>query len=158
MLSELDFLGQTGRSEAPIITLSRPLPARKGVPGSLWAMAVAWYLLVHGFPLLLNGLMPQGSRDPAEYRSHSNLSPAAEAKLNRVVRDVIQRLHISNQRQLRMLFLVPGALFTVSGIVVFVWANKRQNRQAREIDRLYDLNVAKITLADPGMPSLFRSW
>ena len=135
----LEHLRQMGQAQAPVVELFHPMPARKPVLTGLWAILIAYYIFVHSIPLLAVGVMPHDAKD-----SPSHLTPAGLAKMERLMRPVIRRLHISNTKELRMLFWVPGVILTCVGIGFLVWGSKRQGDQTRENNRLYDLELERI--------------
>ncbi len=140
-LSELDHQRQMGRTTARVVELLQPMPKRPVAGKGLWPLAIAFFLFVHGLPLLAVGVLPHEAND------HPSVSsPAEQAKLERLMRPWVRELHITNERQLRMLFWLPGALLVAAAVGVFVWGDKRQRRQLIEINRVYDLELEKIIL------------
>ncbi len=132
-LAELEHLRQVGWTTAPVIELLRPMPQRPVCSVGLWAMAVAFYLFIHGFPLLAVGALPHDSKG-----SDSRLTPAEQNKMERLMRPVMRRLHIANENQLRMLFWLPGGLLSAGAIGIWVWGNRRQSQKTVEINQVYD--------------------
>ncbi len=153
-LSEVAQLRQLGKTDAPIVELSQPLPERRPVLRGLWPLVLGCYLFIHGLPLLAVGAMPF---DAKETHSSPDLSPAEQAKLEGVLRKVFQELHISNWKQFRMLFLVPGAILTATGLALAVLGKRHQRREAAEVNRLHDLEVDKITCGRIGSDGPHRS-
>jgi len=151
-LSELEHLRKLGRTEAPVVELLRPMPQRPVSYAGLWALSLAFLLLVHGFPLLLVGVLPHDTKEPPR-----PLSPPQQAKMEQLMRPLIRGLHISNERQLRLLFSLSGGLLTATAIGICVWSDRRLKRQLREINRLYDLELDKITAAVAAMSGTFES-
>ncbi|HWI59444.1 MAG TPA: hypothetical protein VNZ22_19605 [Bacillota bacterium] len=149
LLAELEYLRQRGRSEAPVMELSQPMPRRKPALQGMWAMGLAYYLLMHGFPLLGVGVLPHDSKDS----SPSRFTPAEETKIEQGMRQVIKRLKISNMKQFRMLFWVPGAVLTGTGLGCFVGSWRRQSRQAAAINQLYDLELAGLACSQQPIPN-----
>jgi hypothetical protein len=152
LLSELEQLRQLGRTSAPVVDLVQPMPERSGPSMGLWPLAVAYYLFIHGSPLLAVGILPPDSKD-----SRSHLSPTQRAKLEQVLGPAMRRLNISSPQQVQMLFWLPGGLLTAAAIGVFVWGYKRQNYEMKEINRTYDLELEKIMRRGPAASNLIKS-
>jgi len=147
LLSELEYMRQREHNAAPIIELSRPMPRRPVSFKGLWTHAFAFYLLIHGMPLLGVGLLMND-----RHKEPSSISPAGQARMERVMRPLVRGLHISTWKQLRMLFWIPGGLMVSGSIGLAAWSCTRRNREQIEMDRAYDLELAKITAS--AMPSL----
>jgi hypothetical protein len=136
VLSELEYLRQSGRTQAPVIELSQPMPERKVIRKGGWAMGLGFYLLVHGVSLLGIGLSP--------WHSGPGRNPEGTNRVESGMRPVIRRLHISNQEQLRMVFWVPGAILTSAGLGLGISGARRLKRATTENNRRYDLELEKL--------------
>ncbi|MGA2867050.1 MAG: hypothetical protein ABSF95_21450 [Verrucomicrobiota bacterium] len=114
-LSELEHLRQVGSNPAPVIQLPEPcLPraSRRHLRGMVM-LALGFWCLVHGLPLLGVGLLPPGRR-PDEPRSASEFTPKETAKLQRTV----TRLFPSRE-QYRLFLLVTGGGMTALGLGLY---------------------------------------
>jgi hypothetical protein len=150
-LSELEYLRQAGRTVAPAVELPQPMPERSFPSAGLWATALAFYLFVHGLPLLAVGVLPHDHKN-----SGSDSSPARQTQIQRIMRLVVRRLHISNEKQLRMLFWLPGGLLTTAGIGLTVWETRRSNREVRAIYQGYDSELEAIRRSGVATPGWFK--
>ena len=139
-LSEVEILRQRGVTKALVVELVRPMPERKLNAKGLWAIALAFLLFVHGFPLLMVGLMPHDSKDKT-----SHPTPNEQRNLERAMRVVVREFHVTNLKELRMLFGLSGGALTGAAIGVYAWGVRQQNRQAVENNRLFDLDVDRST-------------
>lgn len=128
--SEVEHLRQRNITEVPLVELaeSLPTPKRRRIRGMV-AVALGFYLFIHGCPLLLVGLTasdkPAGSKDDTRPPS-----PGVE-KLGRLLAK-----HFSSAKQLRIAFVFTGAVLTGTSLACYVWglhaARKEDNDSACE--------------------------
>jgi len=85
------------------------------------AVALGFYLFVHGFPLLLVGVFqPTGHSDPSQ--SKSRFSAKETAKLKRIV-----VRSFSSPQQFRVFVLVAGSTLTTLGVALYLWGLSTAN-------------------------------
>lgn len=121
-----------------MVELLRPMPERRRNLSGLWSTGLAFYLFARGFPLLMVGLMPHNSKDNPTHPTANE-----QRNLERALRGVVRKFHITNSKELRMLFWLPGGALTGAAIGVFSWGIRQQKRQADENNRVFDLEVGR---------------
>jgi hypothetical protein len=116
-LSELEHLRQRGVNSTRVVRLSRPAPPKvtSGRVRSMLAVALGFYCLLHGLPLLGAGLLPS-DRHADESRSSSQFTAKERAKLGRFVGQTF-----SSAQQFRRFFLVVGGGLTALGAGFYFW-------------------------------------
>jgi len=150
LLSEFDYLRQTGRTNAPVLELSGPIPTPAiGLKG-LWAIMLALMLFVPGMGLWMAGLGSADAKAPA-----APSTPAESQQAERVARWVVSHLLIKNERQWRRLLWGTGSTLTASAVGLVIWGTRRQNREKRKNQRQFELDLARLTVAHTP-PDTFR--
>lgn len=125
LLSELEYFRQLGANAAPIVRLPEPRPvAVTRTPiRPMIALGIAFWLFVHGIPLLAAGLLPE-RRNPDEGRRESRFSESEIAKLGRTA-----MRFFDSSAQLRRFALITGAGMTALGVGVQVWGLASRKKQ-----------------------------
>jgi hypothetical protein len=110
-LSEMEQLRQVGSITAEVVRLAQPLVRKKANRRlrSMAAVAVGFYFLMHGLPLLLGGLLP-ASGESEQPRSKSQLTAREEAKFRKVVLE-----HFASAEEFRRFIVFAGVSLTVLG-------------------------------------------
>jgi hypothetical protein len=110
-VSELDHLRQMQRNAAPLVRQAQgsTTPRANRTFPSIVALALGFYLLLHGLPLFVAGLTPP-TRQPDHSSSTSRFSVKERSKLKRTV-----ARHFSSPQQFRMFLLVVGGGLTGLG-------------------------------------------
>jgi hypothetical protein len=121
VVSELDQFRETGSNTAPVFHFSEPDPPKSShrrIRGTV-ALAISWWLLIHGIPLLGVGLLPPPKRtDPAADNSRFTAKELAKIQSTAV-------RFFSSPTQLRTFALVTGAGITALGGGVYLWGLSR---------------------------------
>jgi hypothetical protein len=128
-LSELEQLQRAGSTSAEVVRLPQPL-VRKKVNRRLRsaaAVALGFYFLIHGLPVLGGCLFP-ASGETEQSRPGSRLSARGKAKLREFV-----ALHFSSLEEFRKFMILAGASLTALGAGLYFWglsAIKKENALA----------------------------
>jgi len=118
VVAELEQHRKSGSNTAPVIHLTEPnVPkiSNRRLHGTV-LLALAWWLLVHGTPLLGVGLLtPLKPTDPSASTSRFNERESAKIQKTAV-------RFFSSANQLRIFMLVAGGGMTALGGGFYVWA------------------------------------
>jgi hypothetical protein len=131
LLSELNHLRQLGSNRAELIHLKEPFAA-KHPPRKLRcfvASAFAFWLLVHGLPLLGVGLESFSKNHHRDLDSAERFSPKESAKLQQTL-----ALHFRSFAQFRAFLLISGGAMTGMAAGLYVWSFRalRKSRHPEE--------------------------
>ena len=141
LLSELEGLRQREVTEVRVIEFDQPLPQRNFPSGGLWAGVLGFCIFFLGMFLLIPGL---ASFDHEKPTHRPRPVPAGQSDFERTLSYAVRRLHISNERQLRMLFWAPGSVLMVAGSIILLLDSRRQRRLMAEGYRLFDLELERM--------------
>jgi len=110
-LSEMEQLRQVGSITAEVVRLTQPLVRKKANRRlrSTAAVAVGFYFLMHGIPLLGGGLLP-ASGESEQPRAKSQLTDREKAKFREVVLK-----HFASPEEFRRFIVFAGGSLTVLG-------------------------------------------
>jgi len=116
-LFELEYWRQLGSVAGPVIRLPEPLGPRKPQIKfrSMAAMALGFYCLVHGLPLLGAGLLPADNHS-TESQSTSRFTAKEQAKMRATISH-----HFTSPQAFRKFLLVTGGSLTALGGGLYFW-------------------------------------
>jgi hypothetical protein len=125
-LSEMEQLRRAGSTPAEVVRLTEPLVRRKVKRRlrSAAAVALGFYCLMHGLPLLGGSLFPSGG-ESAQARRGSQLTAREKAKLRGFLAQ-----HFASPEEFRKFLIVASGTLTMLGTGFYFWglsAIKKEN-------------------------------
>jgi len=129
-LAEMEQLGRTASTATQVVRLTQPL-ARKKVNRRLRstaALALGFYFLIHGLPVLSGSLFPSSEESDQSRRGSRQFTVRERARLRQFVAQ-----HFASPEEFRKFMIITAGSLTVLGAGLYFWglsAIKKKNALA----------------------------